>query len=421
MNDITRITSPLPAAALREPWWRETGRAVRRSRLASTTLVLLGLAAIAGLGWYLAHRTAATRQYSINVRFRTAATVAVAAVTRQSVPIYLDALGTVTPLATAVVQSQVSGVLTKIYYTEGETVKAGQPLVQIDPRPFAIAVEQARGNLARDQANLANQRVIVHRDRVLLKEDSIAQQQVDTDEATLAQLVATVASDHAALDSARLNLSFSQVTAPITGRVGLRPVDLGNYVTSSEPNGIATITQIEPIDVEFALPAIDVPRLESRIHTGAKLPTTALNQANDGVLAQGEFLTLDNQIDSQTGTIHAKARFSNAGGALFPQQFVNVRLLLDTLENALVVPAAAVREGPQGPYVYVVSNHVAHVRLVKTGPATADEISIASGLNEGEQVVTEGGDRLVDGATVRLPGDIKVTGHHSGKRTRHSA
>jgi multidrug efflux system membrane fusion protein len=412
MNDISRTTDfEVPRLARREPWWRQTGQRLRHSRVAALILVLLALAILGGLGWFLSTRNAANQASGPNARFRAVATVGVATVAQADVPIYLEALGTVTPLATAVVQAQVSGVLTRVYYKEGQIVKAGEPLVQIDPRPFQIALEQAQGSLQRDEANLANQRVIVERDRVLLRQDSIAQQQVDTDEAAVKQLQGVVAADRAAVDSARLNLSYSRVTAPITGRVGLRPVDVGNYVTSGEPNGIATITQVTPIDVEFALPAQDVNRVQKRVAEGAVLPTTALDQTRTVKLAEGTFLTLDNQIDAQTGTIHAKARFANAQDILFPQQFVNVRLLINTLQDALVVPSAAVREGPQGAYVYVVSpDHVAHVRLVKTGPSIDDRISIASGLEAGEEVVTEGGDRLVDGAKVRLPGDISRQG-----------
>jgi membrane fusion protein, multidrug efflux system len=284
-------------------------------------------------------------------------------------------------------------------------VKAGDPLVQIDPRPFELALEQARGNLARDQANLANQRVIVDRDRTLLKQDSIAQQQVDTDVATQKQLEAAVLTDEAALNSANLNLQWSKVAAPISGRVGIRPVDVGNYITPSLTNGIATITQLTPIDVLFTLPADVVPHLQERLRSGADLPTTVLDRTRTSVLGQGKFLTLDNQVDTSTGTVRTKARFANDNGALFPQQFVNVRLLLDTVRSALVVPAAAVRHGPNGDYVYLIdADSTAHIQLVKTGPSVEDKISITSGLSGGERVVTEGGDRLVDGAVVRLPG-----------------
>jgi len=406
MNDIYRSTElELAPSQLREPWWRESGRVLRRSPVVASLLVLLVIVLLGGLGWFLAHRNASQQGSGGNARFRNAATVGVATAAPADVPIYLEALGTVTPLATAVVQAQVSGVLTQVLYKEGQIVKAGQPLVQIDPRPFRIALEQAEANLARDEANLANQRVIVRRDEVLIKQDSIAQQQVDTDVAAEKQLVGVVAADRASIDSSRLNLDFARVTAPISGRVGLRPVDQGNLVTPSLTNGVATITQVTPIDVEFALPADDVARVQARLASGANLPVTVFDQSRTLQLAQGTFLTLDNQIDSQTGTIHGKARFANDAGTLYPQQFVNVRILLDTLHNAIVVPSAAVRQGPQGAFVYTVAqDHTAHVRLVKTGPADADRISIRSGLQAGEQVVTEGGDRLVDGGTIRLPG-----------------
>jgi multidrug efflux system membrane fusion protein len=413
MNDIARTTSDveLPAPHERESWWSESGRVLRRSRTTSAVLVVSGLLALGALGWYLAHRSAATQQSRASARFRTAATVGFAPATRADVPINLEALGTVTPLATAIVQPQVSGVLTQVLYREGQIVKAGERLVQIDPRPFQLALEQAEGSLARDEANLANQRVIVERDRVLLKQDSIAQQQVDTDVATAKQLEGVVATDRAALDTARLNLEYSHVSAPISGRVGLRPVDVGNYVTPGSTTGIATITQLSPIDVEFTLPADAVTQIQQRIAVGAQLPTTVLDRTRTVTLGQGNFLTLDNQIDSQTGTIHAKARFSNDNGALFPQAFVNVQLLLDTVREAIVVPAPAVRHGPQGDYVYVIgADRTAHVRAVKVGPSVEDKISITVGLNVGEHVVTEGGDRLVNGAIVRLPGQAGGAG-----------
>jgi len=426
MNDIWRNADiELAPAHARESWLRQSGRKLRQSRLASAIAVLVVLGVLGGLGWYLAHRNAAGQNAGA-ARFRNAATVGYATVARQDVPIYLDALGTVTPLATAVVQAQVSGVLTQVFYHEGQIVKAGEPLVQIDPRPFQMALEQARGNLARDEANLANQTVIVDRDRVLLKQDSIAQQQVDTDTATQKQLEATVATDRAAVDTSRLNLTWSRVTAPIAGRVGLRPVDQGNYVTPSLANGVATITQLTPIDVLFTLPADYVTTVQARLKAGAQLPTTVLDRTRTVTLGQGNFLTLDNQIDTTTGTVRAKSRFNNENGALFPQQFVNVRLLLNTLQAAVVVPSAAVRHGPNGDYVYVIhADQTAHIQLVKTGPSVDDKISIASGLNGGERVVTEGGDRLVDGATVRLPGQNRGQGgrgqHRSGAQGRPSS
>ncbi len=406
MNDVSRTSElGLPPLNLREPWWQKTGRRIRASQLATMLVVLIGLALLGVLGWFLAHRNAAG-QVGRAARFRAAATaVGFATASHQDVPIYLDALGEVVPLATAVVQAQVSGNMTKIYYHEGQMVKAGDPLVQIDPRPFQLALEQAQGSLDRDAANLANQKVIVERDQVLVKQDSLAQQQLDTDAATQKQLEAMVATDKSSLDSSKLNLNWTTVTAPISGRVGIRPEDPGNYVTPSLANGVANITQLTPIDVMYALPADAIPDLQERLKSNAQLPTTVLDRTRSRVLGHGAFLALDDEVDASTGTVRAKSRFSNADGALFPQEFVNVRLLVNTLKDAIVVPAAAVRHGPNGDYVYVIApDSTVHIQLVKTGPADGDNVSIASGLSGGERVVTEGGDRLVDGATVRLPG-----------------
>jgi membrane fusion protein, multidrug efflux system len=252
---------------------------------------------------------------------------------------------------------------------------------------------------------LANARVVLERDRNLLAQDSIAKQDVDTQEATTKQLEGTVTADRAAVGTARLNLAYSRVTAPIAGRVGLRSVDIGNVVSTSDTNGIATITQLTPIDVVFTLPADSVSAVQQRMNGHASLPATVLDRTRTQVLGTGTFLTLDNQIDAQTGTVRAKARFANDGGKLFPNQFVNVQLQLDVVHQAIVVPAAAVRHGPRGDFVYVIApDRTAHIRYVKLGPAVDDSASVSSGLQLAERVVTEGGDRLTDGSPVRLPG-----------------
>lgn len=382
----------------------ESRTGIRQSRLASLALVLAALGVLGGTGWYLSHRGAPDPAAA--GRRRPTATVAFAVATHADIPIRLDALGTVTPIASATVQPQVSGVLTKIYYREGQEVERGQPLAQIDPRPFQLALDQSTAQLARDQAELDNARIVLERDQTLLKQDSIAQQDVDTQQATVKQLGGVIAGDRAAVDTARLNLSYSRVTAPIGGRVGLRPVSEGNYVTAGNGTGtgVATITQVSPIDVEFTIPADSVPSIQQRVGTGAVLPVTVLDRTRTTTLGSGTFLTLDNQIDSQTGTVRAKARFDNGKGTLFPMQFVNAQLQLDTMREAIVVPAAAVRHGPEGDFVYVIAkDDTAHVRLVKTGPADGDRTSIVSGLQVDERVVTEGGDRLTDGSAVRLP------------------
>lgn len=400
MNDSSR---PSDAASV-DVADGESRSGLRVSRLTSPLLVLLCLAALAGLGWYLFHRNATPGADAADNRRRPTATVAFAVATRADIPIRLEALGTVTPVASATVQPQVSGVVTDIYYREGQEVERGQPLALIDPRPFQIALNQAIAQQARDEAELDVARITLGRDRTLLAQDSIAHQDVDTQEATVKQLTGVVAADRAAVDIARLNLNYSRVTAPIGGRVGLRPVDMGNYVSTGGTTGVATITQVNPIDVEFTLPADTVTSIQKRVGEGAVLPTTVLDRARTTSLGSGTFLTLDNQIDTQTGTVRAKARFENANGALFPNQFVNVQLQLDTLRQATVVPAAAIRHGPHGDFVYVITKeNTARVRAVKVGPSVEDRTSISSGLQAGERVVTEGGDRLTDGSAVKLP------------------
>jgi len=410
MNDVDRPADPpsVHPDELRSPL---------SSRAKSLLIVLLCLGLLGGLGWYFSHRNAQNGPAGgFGGGRRPSATVAFAVATRADVPIRVEALGTVTPIATAVVRPQVSGVIKDIYYREGQTVKSGQPLLQIDPRPFQLAIDQARAQLARDDAELDNARVILERNQTLLAQDSIAKQDVETQEASVKQLIGVVAADQAALETAQLNLAYSKVVAPISGRVGLRPVDLGNYVTAGDANGVATITQLQPIDVVFTLPADNVIPVEKRLSAGAQLPTTVLDRTRTQKLGMGQFLTLDNQIDSQTGTVRAKARFDNPDGVLFPNQFVNVQLQLDMVKQAIVVPAAAIRHGPQGEFVYVVAqDNTAHVREVKTGVALDDRASVTSGLEVGERVVTEGGDRLADGSTVRLPGQQRPEGAPGSK------
>jgi multidrug efflux system membrane fusion protein len=390
---------------------------LRSSRFFSLTVVLVCLAVLGGCAWYLSHRNAAQNQANgpAGGGFggfggggggrRAASTVAFAAATLADIPIRMEALGTVTPIAAATVRSQVAGVLTQITYTEGQTVKRGQPLALIDPRPFQLALDESIAQQARDEAQLENARVILERNRTLLSQDSIAQQDVDTQAATVKQLQGTVAADRAAVSTARLNLEYSNELAPIGGRVGLRPVDIGNYVSAGDTNGVATITQLSPIDVVFTLPADAVTVIQQQTHGGATLPTTVLDRTRSKVLGNGTFLTLDNQIDTQTGTVRAKARFENTDGILFPNEFVNVQLQVNTIKQAVVVPTNAIRHGPQGDFVFVIDQeNTAHITNVKVGPTSDDLVSISEGLEAGDRVVTEGGDRLTDGSTVHLPG-----------------
>jgi multidrug efflux system membrane fusion protein len=340
-----------------------------------------------------------------------ATTVGVAAATQADIPVYVDALGTVTPPATVTVTPQVSGVLTKVAFEEGQMVKAGQVLALIEPRPFQLALMQAQGALQRDEAQLDAAQVTLKRYQVLLQQDSIARQDVDTQAALVQQLQGTVLGDQAAVGTAKLNLEWTRITAPVAGRIGLRSVDVGNLVTSASTTGVGTITELQPIDIEFAIPQDRIPPLQARIAAGARLAVTAYDRTRTQVLDTGVFLSLNNQSDTQTGTVRAKARFANARLALFPSQFVNVRVLLDTVHGATVVPITALRHGPDGDFVYVLDgDHTVSQRAVVQGLSTTDSVQITRGLAVGEKVITEGGDRLKDGAKVVLPGDAAASG-----------
>jgi multidrug efflux system membrane fusion protein len=348
---------------------------------------------------------------------RPTVTVGVAKATTGNIPIILDALGTVTPVADVTVRTRIEGQLIRVDFHEGQIVRAGQTLAEVDPRPYMIALQQAQGALLKDQALLANAQIDLKRYQTLLKQDSIASQQVDTQAALVKQDQGTLVADQAAVAQAKLNLDYCRITAPVAGRVGLRHVDPGNIVQTGDANGVVTVTQISPIDVVFTLPEDDLPVVTKRLGAGAVLPVTAYDRSNTTQLAQGALIAVDNLIDTTTGTVKVKARFANVDGALFGSQFVNTRVLVDTLSNVVIVPTAAVRHGATGDFVYTVTaDRMAHMRAVKVGPATGDSISIASGLADGETVVTSGGDRLKDKARVMLPGDKPRSGAGGGRR-----
>ncbi|WP_293224533.1 efflux RND transporter periplasmic adaptor subunit [Ottowia sp.] len=329
-----------------------------------------------------------------------------------TLPVLIDALGTVTPPMAAALVPQVSGVLTQVLFTEGQKVAKGQVLARIDARPYEQTLAQARGQRAKDEAQLSAARLTLGRYQKLWEQDSIARQDVDTQAALVKQLEGVVESDRASERAAELNVGFTTLRAPIDGVIGLRAVDPGNLVNPSGA-AIATITQMAPIDVLFSVPQDRVPAVRAAQRAG-QLPVQALDRARSHTLAEGVFLTLDNQINTATGTVRAKARFANADGQLFPNQFVNARLQLGT-ESGVLVPVTAVRTGPQGDYVYVVDEqHTAHMRPVTRGLATVDQILIAQGLAAGEHVVTEGGDRVKDGGRVQLAGDAPAGGRRAG-------
>jgi membrane fusion protein, multidrug efflux system len=384
-------------------------RISRRASIIGSVIAVIILAGIGWLTWHLTHPSAdsAAGGFVGGRRGAPATTVGVATAERASIPIVLEALGTVTPQASVRVTPQVSGVMQKVLFKEGQMVKAGELLATIDPRQFEMALMQATGQRQRDEAQLDSARVQLQRYKTLLEQDSIARQDVDTQAALVKQLEGTVVIDKANEGTARLNLGYTRVVAPVSGRVGLRTVDVGNVVSSGDANGIALITQITPIDVVFAIPQDQVGELQQNAAKGIAMQVTALDRTRAVTLDTGTFASLDNQVDITTGTVKAKARFANSQLNLYPSQFVNVRLQVRTIDNAIVVPVTALRMGSNGEYVYVVNvkERTVSLRPVKRGQVTVDKVVIASGLEEGERVITEGADRLKDGASVVLPGD----------------
>lgn len=329
--------------------------------------------------------------------------VVVSKVTRSSIPVYLNGLGNVTAFYTVTVKSRVDGQLMKVDFSEGDLVKEGQVLAEIDPRPYQVQLELAQATLAHDQALLSNAKVDLDRYKMLLATDAIPKQQLDTQTALVAQYEATTKQDQAAIDNARLNLTYSKVTAPITGVVGLRLVDPGNIVHASDANGMIVITQLQPIAALFTIPEDSLPQVTQKLRAGAHLPADAYNRDNSKKLASGTLVTLDNQIDNTTGTSKLKAVFDNKDYTLFPQQFVNIRLLVDTLTNQIVVPNVAVQNGQQGTFVYIVDDDSkVHLKPVKVGITTETSADILSGISDGDRVVVDGTDRLIEGATVRV-------------------
>jgi multidrug efflux system membrane fusion protein len=329
--------------------------------------------------------------------------VVVAKVARSSIPVYLNGLGNVSPYYTVTIKSRVDGQIMKVDFNEGDLVKEGQVLIEIDPRPYQVQLEMAQGALAHDKALLDNALLDLNRYKLLLATDAIPKQQLDTQVALVAQYEATIKQDTAAIDSAKLQLIYAKVTAPITGVVGLRLVDPGNIVHASDTTGMVVITQIQPIAVLFTIPEDDLPQVTQKLRAGIHLPVEAYNRDNSKKLASGKLMTLDNQIDNTTGTSKLKAVFDNKDNSLFPQQFVNIRLLVDTLADQLAVPNVAVQNGQQGTFVYVVDeDSKVHLKTVQVGITTQTSADILSGISEGDRVVIDGTDRLSEGAKVRV-------------------
>ncbi|CAM4040484.1 Multidrug resistance protein MdtA [Pseudomonas reidholzensis] len=321
-------------------------------------------------------------------------------------PLYYKALGTVTANNTVNVRSRVAGELVKIHFKEGQTVKAGDLLAEIDPRSYRIALQQAEGTLAQNQAQLKNAQVDVARYKGLYAEDSIAKQTLDTAVAQVAQFQGLVQTNQAAVSDARLNLEFTQIRAPINGRVGLRQLDLGNLVAANDTTALVVITQTEPISVAFTLPETELTTVLERYRSGAALPVEAWDRSDSKLQSSGVLGSLDNQIDTTTGTLKFKGRFENKDQALFPNQFVNVRLLADTLKNVVMAPAAAIQFGNDGTFAYVVNaDNKVSVRKLKVGASDGQNSVILEGLAAGDRLVLEGTDRLREGTAVDVVED----------------
>jgi multidrug efflux system membrane fusion protein len=368
-------------------------------------LLVLALAAAAVFAWQKAENIAPSTTDSTNAS-RSASppqTVRVAPVELGDMPLTIDALGTVIPFETVTIRTQIAGNLVEVGFTEGQIVKKGDFLAQIDPRPYQAILAQSKGQLAKDQALLSQAQTNLTRYEALNKQDSIARQQVDDQAALVAQDRAAIATDQAQVQTAQLNLDYTRIVSPIAGRAGLRLVDPGNYLQPSDTSGIVVVTQIDPISVVFSTPEDNLPRIAARLNSGAKLDVTVFDRANVNKLATGTLTTYDSQVDVTTGTIKMRATFDNPNSVLFPNQFVNVRLLVDTLSGVALAPNAAVQVGPSGNFVYLLNaDSTVSKRDVVTGPADGRRTTVTSGLAAGDRVVIDGVDRLRDGAKVAL-------------------
>jgi len=338
--------------------------------------------------------------------FKKPPTVVLATAHHENVPVYISALGSVTPLDSVTIKTQVSGQLTQVLFREGQTVKTSDLLIEIDSRPYEAQLTQYEGQLARDKAILANARLDLERYRKLSKQDAVSKQTLDTQTSLVKQYEGTVKSDQGQVANARVNLSYCRITSPINGRVGLRLVDPGNFVQPSDPSGLIVINTIRPITVVFSIPEDSVPQVMKAINSGKTLMAEAYDRAQSKLLTTGTLLTIDNQIDPTTGMVKLKAQFQNDDDILFPNQFVNIRLLVDQLSNVTTIPTAAIQHGVHGSFVYVVNaDHIATIKPVVVGVTTGDNTVVTSGIAPGQFVVIEGTDKLTDGIEVAIPHD----------------
>jgi len=342
------------------------------------------------------------------VRGSQRAPVTIATVTTADVPIYINALGTVTPTYSVTVKTQINGLLMRVLYREGQLVKTGELLAEIDSRPYQAQLVEYQGQLKRDQALLANANIDLKRYQTLWRQDSISQQTLATQLALVKQLEGTVQFDQGLIQTTEVNLTYCKIISPIDGRIGLRLVDPGNFVQTSDTSGIAVVNTLNPITVIFSIPEDSIPEVMQNMDANKALTVTAYDREQNQLLATGKLLTIDNQINATTGTVNLKAQFQNDNNHLFPSQFVNIRLLVKTLHQALTIPTAAIQQSTHGVFVYVFHPDTLTVstRSVTTGVTTGNLTVIRTGLTQGEPVIEQGADQLTDGATVTLPGSI---------------
>jgi membrane fusion protein, multidrug efflux system len=405
----------------------------------SRWLIALGVVVVAGAAVYYWHSqstsesgpTATAGQHAgggrHGGRFSGAlAPVQAATATSEAVPRYLTGLGTITAANTVTVRSRVDGQLLSLHFKEGQQVKAGDLLAEIDPSQFKVALAQAQGQLAKDNATLANARRDLARYQQLVKTNLISRQEMDAQQALVTESLGTVKADEAAVASAQLQLDWTRITAPIDGRVGLKQVDIGNQISTSDTTGIVVLTQTHPIDLVFTLPENDIATVVKAQKAGQSLVVEAWDRTNKQKLSSGTLLSLDNQIDATTGTIKLKARFNNQDDALFPNQFVNARMLVDTEQNAVVIPTAALQMGNEGNFVWVLNDeNKVSKHIVVPGIQDSLKVVITSGLSAGDKVVTDGIDRLTEGAKVEVVDAHSATAtkpaaEHSGKKGARS-
>jgi len=403
MNDLRSLEDKQePTLKSRDPVRQEAP--VSRHRPAWRRALWIGVLVVVALGvaWWIHTRPGPAAPTG---RFAATGTMPVVAAVAQKgdVNVILNQLGTVTPLATVTVKTQINGQLLRIAFTEGQLVKQGDLLAEIDARPYQLTLEQAQGQLAKDQATLKDAQLDLERYQTLVKQDSIAKQTLDTQAATVGQLIGSVKTDQAQIDAAKLNITYCHITAPITGKVGLRQVDQGNYVQTSDANGLVVLTQMQPISVVFTVPEDNLPAILKQVHAGAVLQAEAYDRSGTVKLATGKLATIDNQIDTTTGTLKMRAEFANEDEVLYPNQFVNIRLLVNTLHGVIVIPTAAIQRGAPGTFVYLVNaDSTVAVRAVKLGPSEGENVAVTSGLNPDDRVVVDGADKLREGSKISL-------------------